>query len=957
MMTCLRMTAVLLATTSMGAIVQPAHGQETDAASLAENAAAGEVQADTTQDIVVTGSRIVRNGDEMPTPVTVFSKDTLQDVRPTSLSEGLQVLPVFAGSRGQNSNPSAAGGVGGGNGVAAQVNLRNLGAERTLVLLDGRRVPPSSFTNFVDIDMIPSQLIDRVEVVTGGVSAVYGSEAVSGVVNFILNKNFNGLKAHAQMGISQRGDSEQFNAGAAFGTAFADGRGHFELSYEYRDDKGITHRSDRDWFRQSGVVGAGTAAAPYQLLENLRLAQYPFGGRITCGTACSINGQYFASDGVLAPFVDGTATSTNNVQVGGSGGYNDMSLRSPLESHQVFGRLDFEISNGLAVFAEVGGNIKNNQYYAGGFQLSNVVISSTNAFLPAEYQAALAAAGQTTFRFSRLDNNYRETGDIDTNNWMFVGGLTGKVGAFNWELSYTRGISRLHTNISNVFSNQLVAAALDAVYDSNGNIVCQASLANSAYANCVPINVFGPSSVTPAAAAYALGAVDYRANNDLDDVLATITGSPFSTWAGEVGVALSAEWRKVSFSAESTAEPTDPANCANIRYNCSGSYLSTTFPSHEEVSDTVKEIAAEVEVPLLRDSPLARSFVVSGAARYTDYQSVGSYWTWKGGFDWRVFDSLRFRGTISRDIRAPTLNDLYAAQSVVPGTFQDLLTNTSNFVPSINDGNPNLTPEIGHTWTVGGVVTPTFLPGFSLAIDYYHIKISNAITTVQGFRPFIQTPCYESGGTSIYCTLQDRPNGFTDTSPANAATAWYVLPINISDVTAEGVDLELNYNSQIFGRPLTLRGLVTYEPRALYTQLGVPDADYAGIAFGPTGRTATPKWRATGIVSFMPAENVRVDILESWRSSMKNFVETPTQYQIDNHVPSFATTAINLSFQIPGDRLPDSEFFFNVNNLFDADPPPANSTGSATGVGGFNGFVATDDAVGRYFTAGVRVKF
>ena len=152
--------------------------------------------------------------------------------------------------------------MGAGNGSAAQINLRNLGAEKTLVLLDGRRVPPSSFTNFVDIDMIPQQLVERVEIVTGGVSAVYGSDAVAGAVNFILNTKFDGLKAHGQTGISEEGDDFRWNVGGAFGAEFAGGRGHFEGSYEYRYDEGILRRSDRDFFVYAGVVGNGTQARP-----------------------------------------------------------------------------------------------------------------------------------------------------------------------------------------------------------------------------------------------------------------------------------------------------------------------------------------------------------------------------------------------------------------------------------------------------------------------------------------------------------------------------------------------------------------------------------------------------------------------------------------------------------------------------------------------------------------------
>ena len=946
-----RIVACALAGASLAVLASPALAQES--ASIDNQAA---------QDIIVTGSRIVRNGDDMPVPMTVVSNDSLQDVSPTTISEGLKILPVFAGSRGQFSNPSAGGGVGAGNGSAAQLNLRNIGAERTLVLMDGRRVPPSSNTNFVDIDMVPQQLVQRVETVTGGVSAVYGSDAVSGVVNFIIDKNFNGLKGHAQYGISDYGDGGAFNAGAAFGTSFADGRGHIELSYEYRDDKGVSRRSSRPWFNQPGVSGNG-GTIPYELVENLRLSAYPFGGRITCGSGCSLNGQYFAANGVLSAFTSGSTTSpagyslTGGTQVGGDGGYQDMSLKSALESHQIYARVDYDITDHIAFFASAAGNIKRNEFYSDTLRATNLQFSSTNAFLSADYQAALAAAGADTFTLSGLYDGVRLNAVPRTNNWMFVTGLTGDVSDYHWEVSYTRGMSKLHTTMHNVVNAEKFAAALDAVDDGTGNIICRASLTNAAYSDCVPLNLFGPSPNADGLA-YALGDIDYVAKNYLDDVLFTFTGSPFSTWAGDAGIALSAEWRNQAFRANSSAEPTDLANCAGLLYNCSSSAAlwSQTFPSADTVNNNVWEVAGEVELPLLKDAPFAQSFVLNGAARYTSYKTSGNYWTWKGGFDWRVNDSIRFRGTISRDIRAPTLADLYAATSVVVGDFDDTLTGASDHVASINYGNDQLKAEIGKTWTAGMVLTPTFLPGFSLAVDYYHIKISNAITTVQGFRPYIQNACYDSGGTSPYCDLIERPS-YTDTNHAtNTVTAYYVTNVNIAEIETEGVDIEANYNTSLFGQPLTLRGLAAYQPHAYYRQPAIDTADYGGVAFGPTGRTATPTWRLTGVASFKPTDNLRVDILQTWRNAMKGWVETSATNSVNNHIAAFGSTTLNLSWQVPTEKLDDAEFFLNISNLFNNDPPAANSAGSAGSIGGFNGFVVTDDAMGRYFTAGFRIK-
>lgn len=351
----------------VGAPAAFAQSAEPDAAETAQ-----AEEPDTANELVVTGSRTISNGNTSPVPVTVVTTEALTSVRPTSLTESIQVLPVFSGSRSQTSNPSATGGVGGGNGVAAQLNLRNIGANRNLVLIDGRRVPPTSISNIVDADVIPQLLIERVDTVTGGVSAVYGSDAVTGVVNFITNKKFSGVRGYVQGGMSEYGDGGQMAAGVAVGGSLFDGRGHFTASYEYRDDQGVDRRSARNWYSRPVVVGSGTAAAPYRLITNATLANLPFGGRVTCTGACAINGQYFATDGVLATFTNGAAyPGTANTQVGGSGGYVDLTMKAEQRMHQLYGRFDFEVSDSVRLFVLGSGTFKRNSFYTDEVQLQN----------------------------------------------------------------------------------------------------------------------------------------------------------------------------------------------------------------------------------------------------------------------------------------------------------------------------------------------------------------------------------------------------------------------------------------------------------------------------------------------------------------------------------------------------------------------------------------------------------
>jgi iron complex outermembrane receptor protein len=936
---------------AQSASAQSASAQSASAQSVpAEDAATAPADS-----IVVTGSRTIKNGDNSPTPVTVVATEALQNVRPTSLTESILILPVFSGSRGQISNPSATGGVGGGNGNAAQLNLRNIGGQRNLVLMDGRRVPPASFTNIVDADVIPQLLIQRVDVVTGGVSAVYGSDAITGVVNFITDKAFNGIKAQAQAGISEYGDGAQREFGIAVGTTLFGGRGHFEASYEFRDDDGVLRRSDRPWFNRPVQVGNGTTV-PYQQIGNATLSAQPFGGRITCTGACAITGQYFATDGVLSPFVNGTTYTGTTTQSGGAGGYLDNSLKAKQRMHQLYGRFDFDVSDNTHFFISGGFNFKHNEFFADDVNLSNITLNKGNAFLPAAISAQIPTA---TFRFDKIFNQpERFHGIPETRQIIVTTGLEGKIGGFDWDIAYTHGDSRLKTVLANNVNNQKLSAALDAVVNGSGQTVCYATTqaaTAAAYANCVPLNLFGPTSASTAAIDYVLDDTLYVARTKLDDVVASVSGSPFDTWAGPVNVALSGEWRKQTFSSTSDATPSMFADCTSLRYNCVATGARTflyrqTFAGSGQVRQQVTEGALEVNVPLLKDTPLFQSLDVNGAARYTHYDTVGNYWTWKGGLDWHVTDDLRFRGTISRDIRAPTLNDLYAPTSVVIVNNQDLKTGATNPLPSVNVANPALTAEIGNTKTFGVVYKPHAIPGLSFAVDYYDIKIKNAIVTVQGFQPAIQNGCNLTG-VALYCDLITRDSGGT-------VTQWLVRPVNLAQITTHGIDFETNYQGSLFGRPMAMRLLAAYQPHIRYIQPAVPIIDQGGVAFGSTGITASPSWRLTGLISFAPVERLRVDVMYRWRNRLKVSGDATVTFAAgEGSIAPFGQASLNLAWQPESEALSKAEFFLNIQNLFNANPPLANATGTSTAPGGFGGFATSDDPIGRYFTAGVRIKF
>ena len=909
------------------------------------------------QELVVTGSRVITNGNNSPSPVTVVQTQDLLQVQPGTLSEALATLPVFSGSRGSATNPSTNGSQSGGNGNSNQLNLRNLGVVRTLVLMDGNRVPPTSFNNVVDVDIIPPMLVRRVDVVTGGVSAVYGSDAIAGVVNYVIDRGFNGVRFDADAGVSQRGDNQRYEAGIAGGTKISDGRGHIEGSYQHVEAKGVLARSDRSWINLWGVAGSGTTANPYILYNNVRQASFPFGGLITNGV---LAGQTFGTNGVLRPFVAGTPTGTAALQIGGDGGYFNASLIAPERADQLFGRVDYDLSDNVHAYAQITGDIKTNESYADPIKLSGVTLQSTNAFLAPAYQAQLAAAKQATFRLSELmGDNTRVHAIAKSKQWVYTAGLEGKLADYNWGVNFVHGRSELNSLMPNNPNLERLGAALDAVVNpANGQIVCNVTLTNPTArtaAGCAPLNPFGPTAPSAAALSYVLQPTSYTATTVMDDISGHIAGSPFALPAGPVNVAVSAEWRKLGIiqHASSTASPQDLQECTGIRGNCSaGDPISLfTFTNNALQTQRVKEGAIEAVAPLLKDLPFVESLSVNGAARYTSYDTSGNYWTWKLGADWHVTDSLGFRATKSRDIRAPTLYEAFAPVNSSPVNPVDLLTGLSPTVPSTDSPNPTLTAEIGHTLTGGVVWNP--LPRLSIALDAYKILVTNAIVNVSGSTPSFQTLCYASGGSSPLCQLQARPRGFTDTSAANAVTVWYTKWLNLAEIETYGADLEVNYATTVFDHPGSIRVLTAYQPHSYYRQPGVPTVDQGGAAYGPTGYNPGAVWRISAFARYEPIEHFTIDILERWRNAMKMSGDASQVWQ-NNHIDAFATTNVTLSYAMQT-ALGQTQIAFNVSNLFDA-KSPGGAYPSGTRAGLRDGFVVGDDVVGRAFTVGIKLR-
>ena len=928
----------------------------------AGTAAYAQTSAAPIEQVIVTGSRVIANGNDMPTPVTVVSPAELTSTAPASVMDALQELPVFAGGRSPQTNVGNSS----QNQASHQFNIRNVGITRTLVLYDGRRIASTSPTGEVDADIIPQMLLQRVDVVTGGVSAVYGSDAVAGVVNFITDNKFNGIKGNVQGGVSEYGDSVEERAGVAAGMSVLDGKGHVEGSVEFYNNDGVTGKQkfSRDWETLTkSAQGGGTLANPNVLVSYTRLASSSYSGYITTGNPATNpfrDMEFAGANNALVPFVHGTPSGTSLVEVGGDGiYYQEASLVATTRQGQVFGRFDYDFSDDMSGFVEVTGTKIGNTNVHQTNEYRNVTLSATDAFLTAAQQSTLAAAKVTSFIFSKgmLQAPPLQSRSMTTSG-LFEAGLNGKVfGNYRWDLSFVHNENRQYTHNPANPSTQKSFAALDAVKDpATGNIVCSVTLTNpTLYPGCVPLNLFGNGSETPAMLNYVLDDTHFNAITTLDDVGGSVSGSPFDGWAGPVQVALSGEYRQTRLNVKSNAQASDHANCTGLRFNCNtGTFLyisNVVSNTRNNPEQSVGEGAVEIGVPLLKDVLFAQDLTMDLAGRYTDYDTSGAASTWKVGLDWHINDEVTVRVVQSRDIRAPNLNDLFSPTLINPAGTTDfhVLTNgapTQLQAPFITLSNPALKPEKALTDTAGIVYRPSWLDNFSISVDYYHIKIANAITALQGQNQAIQQICEASNGASSYCSLALRPLPFSDHTIANLTTGFLSQPQNAQTLVTEGTDIEMNYQTDFGPGHLALRSLTSYQPTLKTVQfIGAPVLNTAN-APGQAGVRSTLfvkyNWDAW---TFNVQERIRGgSSLNSNRSII---------YASSFPYPALALwTNLNVSYDWETAPFVPMQISLAVENVFDR--PPTLVGGGATVPGLFPGQFGGDDTIGRYFTLGLK---
>lgn len=923
--------------------------------------------------IVVTSSRVVRDGFEAPTPVTVVGGEQLKEQAVTRLVDVSRNLPVF-----RNQGGARSGSNGSANGGQGSLDMRGLGANRNLVMLDRRRVVPSTGNGVVDVNILPSALISRIDVVTGGASAAWGSDAVSGVVNFVLDTKFDGFKAEISTGVSSHGDNGEGTISAAVGRSFADARGHIIASAEYFVG-GPQNLMDRDWLAaRPGVINnpayTATNGQPrrVKVAGNIVAAYMSTGGLVNgCRTAtganipnCSLAGTAFGPGGSTHRFIYGTYVNpTGNMLAPATDPYGDytqiydnIKAVNPSDRISLFSHADYKLTDNFSAFVEgmytksnVGPSYSVPPYRFGTSATTWLSVSADNAFLPASIKAQMSGAGggnpagPALLNIGRMNDDWTGNSRIKNTNttYRFVTGLDGALGGgWKWNAYYQFGQNtyfgtvddNLITSRGGVTAQGNVNLAVDAVVAPPGNaagiapgtIVCRSTLTNPNN-GCAPLNIFGQGAASQAAIDYVLGEQFTRQRYTQHVIEGSLQGDLFSTWAGPVSFATGASYRREEIKAVSDPLSRESAFGIGNPKPYGGSY-------------NVKEAFGELVVPLLKNEGLGQADA-NLAGRVTDYSTSGRVETWKAGVTWTPIEDIRLRFTRSRDIRAPSLQELYTGATQARANVIDRFKPGSVTVnlQQIGGGNAALTPEIADTVSGGVVFQPRFFSGFSASVDYYQIKIRDSISTLAVQQ--IVDRCFN--GNAELCGQITRLGG--DIIEIRSTN------LNLAGFETSGLDIEASYRMPVsnlvsgWDGEVGLRMLANYVGK-FETNDGVTALDLAG-SLGDR----QPHWTVQSS-AFYKNGPLRVTVVNRYLSSgvVSNDFKAPNEID-DNHVAARLYTNLNVNYTFQG-LGGEAEVFANADNVFNVKPPK--------GFGWGYGLNASPqyDVIGPMFKVGLRLR-
>lgn len=955
-----------------------------------------------TGEVIVTGSRIKSSGFSAPTPTQVLGAADLARNAEPNIFTTITQLPSLQGSTGATTNTNSTSS---GQQGLSSFSLRGLGTIRTLTLLDGQRVVPANVTGVPDISLFPQLLIERVDVVTGGASASYGSDAVGGVVNFITNKKFEGFKANVSGGITTYGDDKQYLLQAAAGKSFLDDRLHVVISGEYDHEQGVPAGGfgedapgSRNWYRTSTFVNRGVTndgSPQYLMVDHAQAYQYTKYGLINNGPLQGIafdkngnpfqfqyGGSAFGVAGVPAKNAAGNVTNcyaSGSFCVGGdlSGGVGiGTSLQSRLERMDGYTRVGFDIDPNNEIYATFNvARVKSSNQPNPGAQNPNITIQCANPYVPASVAAQCTAAGITQFRFGTSNALLPRNISVHPVRTQYRGviGADGQIhlGSTSWRYDayYEHGENITNLHVRDIILNARYTAAVNAI-SLNGQIVCADPVARAN--GCVPFNVMGGQTPSDAALAYITpkNGPFQHSRQKQDAASLSFSGEPFSLWAGPVSVAFGGEYRREWYhvvsdpygngvtaeTPNSAAYPADPVLNSALGNNWyAGNYHAGRGQYH------VTEAFLEVNLPFLNSDQLGKANI-NAAGRWTKYSTSGTVYTWKVGGTWDTpIDGVRLRAVTSRDVRAPNLSELFAAPTTTTQpNFTNPFATAQNGQPAaltINQialGNPNLKPEIARNTELGVVYArPRWAPGLSLSFDYYNIKIKGVISALSSQQQVQFCHDINQFCNTFVLIPADGSRGFVN-----------VQSFNLASIKTSGFDIEGSYRTSLEGMNLpgnfTFRALAT-NVRHFITDPGLPNTvpiDSAGQNSG-----ATPKWKLLAIQAW-DSDKISLNLQERWFSNGRyggattDYVEcapgscpvsTSQHPTIDNnHMDGALYWDVGGSYKLTSKLTA----YFKIDNLFNRSPTPSPQTN--TGID-FN--PALYDALGRFYRGGIRYNF
>lgn len=896
----------------------------------------GQADAAEIEKINITGSRLRQDGSHEVTPVTMISSEDLEIAAELNIADYINELPQL-----QNSGtPRSVGFTSSNDNQGAnQLNLRNLGSARTLVLLDGRRVVPSVSNGAVDLNLVPNALVKRVDIVTGGASAAYGADAVAGVVNLVLDTKFEGVKAHIQGGSSSENDAESLSGSIAGGSAFADGRGHIVASFDYADNKPAS-LADRDWARGTGIIpnpdyvpGNGE---PERIIANVGSGLATPGGLFI---PPPLRGTQFDDNGNPMPF-DFGPPSGSSFNSAGPDAFDVIPLQqitTAIKRSTAFTHVSYDIDDNLSVYGEIlYAKSENKQETLPLFRFVNILIKPDNAYLDSVTAQRLIDAGVAATPMSKFALNLGVLQPSNTREVQrYLVGIDGTFGNNDWIWGayYQYGEVETKIQIDNNAITSRFNQSSDAVFDGSGNIVCRSTLTDPSD-GCLPYNSFGNQPVDQAVKNYLAGSSlqNQRFTQHVWSVNAT--GSLLDLWAGPLMVAVGADYRRESAKAD-----------ADERSRDNGWFVGNYEPFGGELD--VKEAFVEIGLPILDDTDYG-TLDLNAAFRLTDYSNSGSVNTWKGGMVYSPTEELRLRVTRSSDIRAPNTNELFSQ-----GRFNTTAVNdpfnggASDGILQRVAGNPNLAPEEADTLTIGGVYQPEWLPGFSMAIDYFDIDLKGAIagTSIQN----ILDNCFAGDQEACGFVIRDTTGDITQIDN---------VPFNLLESRVAGIDFEINYAKEVGPGTLNIRTFASYVDKL---SQGKPGTDNFVSRRGEVGNNAgaagqgSPKWTGVANVAYLTDGGTTVG--GSVRYIHSALIESDfTSLELaGNDIPARTYLDLNISHKFETSSA-TYQIFANIDNVFDKDPPivPSLQGTAAFDTPTHSGLY---DTLGRMYRVGVRVKF